>query len=737
MVDWLQSLPSELAYGVITAGAVAAGAWLFARLRRGGIRGDDSPPQVQGALVAIDTVHELYLGGPVEKPVPRDLPLAPIGFVNRKHDLARLDAVLERADKSPGPVVAVLDGMHGVGKSAVGSYWANTMRQRFSGGDLFADFSKRRNAGSVAAEDILGDFLRDLGTPDVAIPVSLADKKKLFRRLTAERRLLVLLDDVDQPAQALNLLPAGAGSLVVVTTTHPLEELLREGARKITITPLDREDAFLLLADMAGKERLKAEAEATEALIGACGGLPVALCVCGARMVAQDGRSVSWLARKVAEAPRPLQELSPAGAFETEAIFQFAYDDLPQQQRLLYRRLGLLPELEFTPPVAAALAGSSREAAAIQLDALHGTHLLDMPGEDRYRAHELVGQHMAARAEIDEADDDREAAVRRLVDWCYGALRAADRAVVEDRLRLSDSVLVEAPDIPSLDAAADAFAWYERERRNVMTLLRVAAERRWDDRVWQFAEALWPLCASHKRFPEWIESHEAAIAASLRLEDPAVEARMRSQLARAFAEKGEHARAEEEMRASRVAVHRCENEMLKASVVEFGGVCLLRAGRPLPAQEAFEEARSMFASCRSTRGTALQDYHLGWTLVLAKQFGDSLSPLERALEVMEAVPDPINVGRILVRKGEALAHLDRRREAETALEEGVAVLDTAGIWYERAEAYEALSGIARQCREPDLARARLQQAYRIYREFGHPRADELLLELSQLGSHPH
>ena len=731
MLDWVKGLPSELAYGVVTAAALGAGGWLYTRVR--GKHGEDHPPQTHneyhGTVVNVAELHELHLTEAPPPPIPRDLPLAPLGFVNRERDLERLDAVLARAETAPGPVVAVVGGMRGVGKSAIGSQWANQIRKQFSDGDLFADFSRRRNAGKVVGADVLGDFLRDLGTPEVAIPVSLGEKQKLFRRLTAERKMLMLLDDVEFDAQVLDVLPAGAGSVVVVTTSKPLEELLRTGARRFTLKPLEPNDAYHLLAEMAEEERLEADPEATDEVIGVCAGLPIALCVCGARLAAQPGRSVSWLAERIASAPSPLAELSPTGAFETEAVFEFAYSDLPAPAQLLYRRFGLLAELEFTPVVAAALTGIPVEDAIQELESLHATHLLDMPAEDRYRAHELVGQHMAARAETDDSGEEREAATRRLVNWYRAALRRADRAVVGDRLRLSDSVTAEAEGLPSMSDPAAVFSWYEQERRNVMAVLRAAAEREWDDYVWQFAEALWPLCASHKRFPEWIESHEAAIAAALRLGDPTVEARMRSQLARAFAEQGRFQLAEEEMEASRIAVARSDNAMLKASVVEFGGVCLLRAGKTADALRAFEEARSMFAVCGSSRGTALQDYHLGWTLVLAKRYEAALDPLDRARPVMEGVPDAISVGRILVRKGEALGHLHRGDEAQETLDEAVATLESVGIWYERAEAYEAMAEIAVASHEPDLARNRLQQAYRIYREFGHPRADDLLSEL--------
>ncbi len=88
--------------------------------------------------------------------VPRDLPRAPLRFVNRERELFVLDRIAGDADEAAGPRVAVLSGMHGVGKSAVGRVWSNRNRERFPGGDLFGDCSKRRLGAAVDLNDMLG-----------------------------------------------------------------------------------------------------------------------------------------------------------------------------------------------------------------------------------------------------------------------------------------------------------------------------------------------------------------------------------------------------------------------------------------------------------------------------------------------------------------------------------------------------------------------------------------------------
>lgn len=727
MGDWLNNLPSELAYGLATGLIIAVVGWIAARLRR-----KRAPSDEPNAQLPAGAAPEPLALPPA--PVPHVLPRAPQRFVNRERELAALDELTARADDAPSPLVALLGGMHGVGKSAVGSLWAHRNHERFTGGTLSADFSRRRDPHGVQVSDVLGDFLRDLGISDVAMPRTLRDRQRLFERLTADRRLLVLLDDVDQPAQALATLPSGAGSVVVVTSAVRLEELVRAGAQPVFLDPLDQAAARGLLVEMAGAARIEGEPTATTAVITACGGLPIALCVCGARLAAHPDRAVTWLAGQLGSGAARLSTLSPPGDFDVSAVFAVAYDDLAEPAAKVYRRLGLHPGPDFVPPAAAALAGVPLTEALPLLGQLEDAYLLQGDGHGRLRPHDLVRDHMRACAADDESDRRRDQAVRRVVDWYTAAARAADRAVVGDRLRLHNDEDVRARDVPLLRSPRQAFDWFGVERRNVLAAQRAALDREWYDRVWQIGEALWPLCASHKRFTEWIDSHEAAILAAEKLDDPAVLARMHSQLARAHAELGETDRVDAEMTVALSAARAAGHRPLLASVIEFGGVCQLRAGQLAAALESFREARAGFETCGLERGVALQDYHVGWCLVLAGDDDRALEPLERAEAAMRRLGDDINVGRSLVRRGEALWHLRRPNEAREALAAAIDTLDTAGVGFEQAEAHETLAQIADTARDADAAKVHRQRAYRLYRELGHPRADALLSVLDGDGA---
>lgn len=661
------------------------------------------------------------------RPVPRYLPIPPMRFVNREAELAQLDTLMEQAQSAPGSLVAVLSGVPAVGKSALGSHWTNHMRRRFRDGDLFGDFSKRRHGTPVEVSDVLRGFLHDLGTADVAIPPKLSDRADLFRNLTADRQLLILLDDVTQAAQVQPLRPSGAGSVVIVTSYSRLEELLYGGAELVHVEPLPDARARDLVISMARHAgwRFEEEREATDRLVSLCGGLPLPLCVCAGRLLASDGaRSVSSMVSEIIGADNRLQGLS--GKLETSlpAVFDFAYADLGPGDALVYRRLGLHPGHDLAVPHAALLADLSLAAARDRLEALANTHLLEPMSDGRYRFHDLLRLHARDCAERDDSES-RDQLLWRLVGWYHGGLRNADRTIVPERLRLAENEDVRAAEVPSFDSRTAAFEWLEAERANVTAVLRAAHDHEWDERVWQMVEALWPFHHNHRHYADWIDSSEMGIASARRCGNHEAAARLRVQLARAYIDLGGYDRARDELRRAEDAVRSSSNMRLRASVRECVGISYLGENEYAEALVAFRESRAMFESFGGTRGMAIQDYFIGRALTGHGKYEEALEVLERALSCMRAIDDQLFIGRILLRRGQAEREHGCLEQAEATLRDGIEILGPLGMRLEEAESYEALAAIADSRAENEEAAAYRHDAYRIYRAIGHPRAGEL------------
>lgn len=691
-------------------------------------------------LHEIKDAHERWVLSALEPTLgaalpPPDLPVLPLRLVNREQELIALNEALERAEDAPGPSVVVLTGMHGVGKSALGAHWVLHHWARFPGGQLVGDFSRRRHRGAVDIGEILGDFIRGMGGPDVELPAALADRRRMFQRLTAEKRLLMFLDDVEHPAQVTNVLPGGSGSLVVVTSNYHLEELLYEGAQLVVVDPLDSEVSLRLLVEMIGAARIEADPGAVDQLLEICAGLPLALRVSGGRLAGRDrARSVSSFVNGVAQAARPLKVLSGTGNYSIEAIFDFAYADLPAGTRLVYRRIGLHPGVDFLPAAIAVLADISLAEASVELDLLRDGNLIEVSrgSGHRFRLHGLVRHHSRTCVGREDSEVDRVLALSRLTDWYCAALQAADRAVGKDRLRLSDVVV--APSLPTFNSPREAFDWFDAERETVAALIHIALDMEWDERAWQLPEALWPFCYNHKLYSLWTDAYEAGAHAASRLGNRAAEARMRSGLARAYSDQSDFERAASEMRAAKAAADRAGHDMLKASVAEFGAIMLYERGDIAGALSGFRKSRRMFEKAGGMRGVAIQDYQLAKCLIAMGAFGRSLKPLTQAHSVFVSLGDEVITTRVLRRRGEALLGLARLSESRAALDAAIEITERLNLRFDQAQALEVLAAVVDAESEPQVARTYWEHAYVIYRELGHPRAESLFMRLDAAGS---
>jgi tetratricopeptide (TPR) repeat protein len=679
----------------------------------------------QGIVVQAGSIGELHLPPvppPPPRPPPRLLPKAPLRFVNRDTELAMLDELIAEAQSAAGPVVAVLSGMRGVGKTATGSHWVNHMWSRFDGGTLYGDLSHR---AGVDVSDVLGEFITELGA-DVALPATLAEREKLFRRITVSRKLLMLIDDATEAAHVNPLLPAGAGSVVIVTSNSALQELLRDGAELIEVQPLDETQSLKLLSDMAGRagRKFADEPDATKRLIEICSGLPVALCVC-AVWIQRRTRSVSELVARIADERERLKRLSGVSDRDVEGVFDFAYAELAASDALVYRRLGLHPGPEFDTRHAAVLTAAPPEDVADRLETLVDRHLLEPRPGERFGFHALIRLNALECAERDDDEPTRERALRHLAEWFYAAACGADRAIAPDRLRLA-SLIIDASDAPHFDSEDEAFAWFERERANLLAIVRVARDREWDDLAWSLVEALWLFYSNRKHYLDWIEAHEIAVACARRCGNAEAEGRLRATLSRAFIDRQEFDRADEELNRAEAAVRTSTNMRLRGSVREFVGVRYVKEGDYDRALEAFWSARAMFESFGGTRGMAIQDYQIGRALTQKGASTEAEEPLRRALKTMLSIDDRLFVGRILLRLGEMNWQKGELAEAETLTRRASEILTSLRMRLEEAQAHELLGAIADAGGRTEEAIAHRRAAYLIYRDMDHPRAAEFV-----------
>jgi hypothetical protein len=89
------------------------------------------------------------------------------GFAGRGAELAEFDALLAGyGDGSASGVIVTVDGLGGVGKTALVVHWAHRVRERFPDGVLYLDLrANHPNRPPMTPGEALGHLLHGLGVP--------------------------------------------------------------------------------------------------------------------------------------------------------------------------------------------------------------------------------------------------------------------------------------------------------------------------------------------------------------------------------------------------------------------------------------------------------------------------------------------------------------------------------------------------------------------------------------------
>ncbi|MEV6860358.1 BTAD domain-containing putative transcriptional regulator [Streptosporangium subroseum] len=329
-------------------------------------------------------------------------------FVGREHELATLNGLLDRSPQDRSPAVGLLVGRPGVGKTTLAAYWARLVAGAFPDGRLFARLREDGSGDGDPVPTVVTRFLRTLGFAEEEIPDDLAERVALFHRSVENRRMLIVLDDV-QDGWVRALIPPNGACSVLMTSREVLSipTLVR-----LRLTPLHATDAVTLLDRLVGDGRVRENPGAAMRVAELCDHLPLALAAAAARLAAKPHWSLSHLESRLRDPLNRLEELS-RGKPEIRAAFDLSYRDLSPAAAAMYRRLGLLngpdsdgPEMngpetdgpDLDVRVGAELLDTDPTDAENLMEQLVDAALLEVAGEEpngrfRYRLPRLLALH--------------------------------------------------------------------------------------------------------------------------------------------------------------------------------------------------------------------------------------------------------------------------------------------------------------------------------------------------------
>jgi DNA-binding SARP family transcriptional activator/tetratricopeptide (TPR) repeat protein len=629
-------------------------------------------------------------------------------FVGREDELKLLTA-----DHGPAPWVAVIEGMPGVGKTALAARAARLVSGQYPDGILYLNLQSHDPDGSsLHPAEALHHLLRLLAVPAEQIPSATGARTALWRAHLSRRRAVVILDDVAGPDQVRPLLPVTGRSLILITTRR---RLALGDARQLTIDVLSVAEAVTLFRRIAG-EGGAMDGDQVVATVGLCGRLPLAVQLT-ARRIAQAGPP--GLGSLIEEWPQYPAWLGGTGAASPEVIaaFDLSYRGLDSDQQRLFRRLGASPCATHSLASAAALAGCTVPEAEKALGVLLDCHLITQGPDDQFRLHDLIRGYAAARARRDDSGTEPGEAVGRLLRYYLHTADQADRILHPFRRRPGPAEPQPAGR-PAFEAHEDAASWLDSEWRSILQAASYAGRNDWKQECADLSHLLAEFLEIRACWDEAIAAHTLALQACRYLADPARTARASLALSVVGQQTGRHEAAIPLAEEAAAIYRSLADRRGEARSLDQVGLAHQRTARSREALAYFSEARILYEAAADQRGVADTLSHSGIASWHLGRYPEAHAQLRQALALYRDVGDRRgeakalnNLGRVLLNNGEHAAALD-------AYQQSLQIFREIGGPQNEAILCQAIGSVHRYRGSYEEALSACRRALALYREIG-------------------
>ncbi|MEU7784021.1 BTAD domain-containing putative transcriptional regulator [Amycolatopsis sp. NPDC049159] len=700
---------------------------------------DPSPPLRELHQRILRGAPEPAGPGPADGVIPDRFPAAPPSFIGRADELAALTAAAHReADEGRVVQISALAGAGGVGKTWLVLHWAHAHRDRFPDGRLFADLHGFSSANApLEPSVVVRGFLGALGVAPSRVPPDPDAQAALYRQLVAGKRMLVVLDNAADAGQVIPLLPDSSAATTVVTSRRHLAPLItRYGARHLQLDILTHGEARALLTERLGAARLAAEPRAVEDLIGLCGRYPLALAIMSRHAHTRPHIPLAEFAAELRDLGLDaLDHEDPAVSLPT--VLSWSLRALTAEQRTVFALLGTAPGPDTGLPAAAALAGLPPRRTAKVLSMLEEASLLTRRPGGRYAMHDLIHDYATTTAERELPADEREAALRRVLDHYVHTAHAADHHL--DPHRQAVPLAAPAPGAaphPLPDDTA-ALAWFDTEHANLIAAQRTAAAAAWHDVVWQLAWGTHTFQNRRGMLHDRLAGWRAALDAAAHLADPAALSRAHRLLADVHANLRRHDEAVEHLQEA-IALAELHDDRTEQSLAQHGlsWVWQLR-GDDRRALAHATRALALFRALGRPVWEARELNQVGW---LAAQVGDhetARSHCEAALALHRHHGDTHAEADTLDSLGYIEFHTGRHETAIDHYRRALTLYRDRGNTFQVADTLDRLGQPLAALGHHDEARAAWREALEMYRQQDRGRdADRVRAQLDALDGVP-
>jgi len=433
-----------------------------------------------------------------------------VDLVGRDADLGRLRQLLEQDkasyDRRRAPARVSVYGVAGVGKSALGTRFADSLADEYPDGALYVNLKYWSAADDeLDISQILRDFLLNLGHSPDQLPQDAGYLRSEFVRTTDKKHLIVFLDNVPNYQIIEHLVPQSSTCVVILTS----QERLAEKIRSLQLRPLPI-DAAVELFSVVAPSRAARSAEARTQLVKlleACAGLPLAIIVLAARLECTPGYALARISADLDKYLSQLTTLFGAERERIEACFRVGYDALTPVQSLVFRRLSVVPGESFDVQTGGFLGDLATDSARLVLDQLRRRMLIEETQDpEYYTMHRLLQQF--AREQLTAAEATEQ--VKQITAYYCGMAQEKDLVIrsvqpVDRGERLEDHAE------RVLEERDQALEWMEKQHKNLVASVECACENGQTEIAWKTCRALVEFFDIRGKWESWRQTHEAAL----------------------------------------------------------------------------------------------------------------------------------------------------------------------------------------------------------------------------------
>lgn len=568
-----------------------------------------------------------------QKAQPNTLPPDIGDFVGRAEELLLLTEDSKLRDR---PVLRILEGLGGIGKTALAVHVGHRMTHRYPDAQLYLNFQANDGLREpLDPGDALRDLLTMLDTPAERIPRALDERAELWRAELSSRRALIILDDVTGPEQVGPLLPEAGDCLVLVTSRRRFRGFGQ--ARELALRNLTEDDAVALFTQIAGRPADR-EPDHVAKVSQLCGCLPLAIRLAASRL--RSG-AVATLPDLLDELDDPTGGQGQAGdvSHQIQAAFELSYRRLPASEQRFLRYLGVSPCLNFTAHSGAVLTGATLAGSQTALTALADHCLLEEVSPGRFGIHDLIRAFAAARFATEDPEPVIRHNVGQLADYYIHAVARASQV----RHALQREGPAEHPGerwpMPFVEMPEEAGTWLESEWRNALRVAKQCARREWKRRCADIVHALGRFLETSGHWDDALAAHLMALQASRDLDDLRGVARSSFDLSLMSMRTGHSEAALQHANDAAVAFRALGDKRGQAAALDRIGIVHRNAARFREALAYHHEALDIYRDANELDGLAKALRHAGAALGSLGRYSEEMSYFSQALDIHRQTGD--------------------------------------------------------------------------------------------------